>query len=177
VKDETGFGLVTEELRFFDYWLKGKQNNVMSEPAVTYFTYNAPKESQWRTSETWPLKDEQRTEFYLGLGGTLDRAKAVAAWETPVAMSAPPAAQTTTIETAKGGVIFETAALAADMEVTGHPVMKLWVKTDAGDTDVTARIDDVAPDGSTRSYQMLGRLRASHRVLATPPYNHPGCRE
>jgi hypothetical protein len=52
--------------------------------------------------------------------------------------------------------------------------MTLWVKTDAGDTDVTARIDDVAPDGSTRSYQMLGRLRASHRQLATPPYNHLG---
>src|SRR5690606_38165322 len=43
-----------------------------------------------------------------------------------------------------------------------------------GDTDVTARIDDVAPDGSTRSYQMLGRLRASHRTLASPPYNHLG---
>jgi predicted acyl esterase len=50
----------------------------------------------------------------------------------------------------------------------------LWLKTDAGDADVTARIDDVAPDGSTRSYQMLGRLRASHRALATPPYNHFG---
>jgi predicted acyl esterase len=60
------------------------------------------------------------------------------------------------------------------MEVTGHPVMTLWIKTDAGDADVTARIDDVAPDGTTRSYQMLGRLRASHRTLATPPYNHVG---
>jgi uncharacterized protein len=52
--------------------------------------------------------------------------------------------------------------------------MTLWVKTDAGDADVTARIDDVAPDGTTRSYQMLGRLRMSHRVLATPPYNYLG---
>ncbi len=174
VKDETGFDLVTEELRFFDYWLKGKQNNVMSEPAVTYFTYNAPKETQWRTSEVWPLKNEQRTEFYLGAQGVLDRGRSKAVSEMPVAMSAPPASQTTTIEAAKGGVMFETTPLGADMEVTGHPVMKLWVKTDAGDADVTARIDDVAPDGSTRSYQMLGRLRASHRTLATPPYNHLG---
>jgi uncharacterized protein len=65
-------------------------------------------------------------------------------------------------------------ALSQDMEVTGHPVMTLWIKTDANDTDVTARIDDVAPDGSTRSYQMLGRLRASHRALATAPYNNLG---
>lgn len=174
VKDETGFDLVTEELRFFDYWLKGKQNNVMREPAVTYFTYNAPKESQWRTSETWPLRQEKRTPFYLTGAGRLEGGKQLSSGETSVAMSVAAASQTTTIEAAPGGAKFETAPLTMDMEVTGHPVMNLWVKTDAGDADVTARIDDVAPDGSTRSYQMLGRLRASHRALAAPPYNHLG---
>jgi putative CocE/NonD family hydrolase len=174
VKEETGFDLVTEELRFFDYWLKGKRNNVMREPAVTYFTYNAPKESQWRTSETWPLKNERRTDFYLSGGSLLDRTKPSAASERPTPMSVPATSQATTIEAAAGGAVFETAALTEDMEITGHPVMTLWLKTDAGDADVTARIDDVAPDGSTRSYQMLGRLRASHRALATPPYNHFG---
>jgi putative CocE/NonD family hydrolase len=174
VKDETGFDLVTEELRFFDYWLKGKQNNVMREPGVTYFTYNAPKESAWRTSETWPLKTEMRTDFYLSGAGALDRAKPSASAERLTPMGAAPAAQTTMIEAAPGGATYETAALAEDMEVTGHPVMTLWLKTEAGDADVTARIDDVAPDGATRSYQMLGRLRASHRILAKPPYNHLG---
>lgn len=173
MKEETGFDLVTEELRFFDHWLKGKQNGVMSEPAVTYFTYNAPKDSQWRTSETWPLKTEKRTSFYLA-NGKLSQAKASAPAETQVAMSAPPASQTTTIEAATGGAAFETEPLAQDMEVTGHPVANLWIRTAAGDADVTARIDDVAPDGSTRSYQMLGRLRASHRTLAKAPYDHLG---
>jgi putative CocE/NonD family hydrolase len=174
VKDETGFDLVTEELRFFDYWLKGKRNNVMAEPAVTYFTYNAPKESQWRTSETWPLPNEQRTAFFLTPGGGLSRTASPALSERWTPMSPAPTAQTVTIEAASGGVIYETAALSEDLEVTGHPVAKLWIRTDASDTDVTARIDDVAPDGSTRSYQMLGRLRASHRTLAEPPYNHLG---
>jgi uncharacterized protein len=174
VNDETGFDLVTEELRFFDYWLKGKQNNVMREPAVTYYTYNAPKASQWRTSETWPLKSEVRTSFYLVGGGGLERTKPVTASEKSTPMSAPAQAATTTIEAAAGGVAFETAPLAADMEVTGHPGVDLWIRTDAGDADVTARIDDVAPDGATRSYQMVGRLRASHRTLATAPYNHLG---
>jgi uncharacterized protein len=89
-------------------------------------------------------------------------------------MGAAPVSQTTTIEAAPGGVSYETAALTEDMEVTGHPVMSLWIRTDAGDADATARIADVAPDGTTRSYQMLGRLRASHRTLATAPYNHLG---
>jgi len=174
VKDETGFDLVTEELRFFDYWLKDKQNNVMKEPAVTYYTYNAPKGAEWRTSEAWPLKSEKRTEFYLTSAGGLDKARPSAAGAKDAAMGAAPASQTTTIEAAPGGVAFETAALAQDLEVTGHPVMDLWIRTDAGDADVTARIDDVAPDGKTRSYQMVGRLRASHRTLAAAPYNHLG---
>ena len=174
VKDETGFDLVTEELRFFDYWLKDKQNNVMKEPAVTYFTYNAPKESQWRTSEVWPLKSEKRTDYYLTASGGLDKAKPSAVGEKATAMGSAPASQTTTIEAAPGGLSFETAALTQDLEVTGHPVMNLWIRTDAGDADVTARIDDVAPDGKTRSYQMVGRLRASHRQLASAPYNHLG---
>jgi putative CocE/NonD family hydrolase len=174
VKDETGFDLVTEELRFFDYWLKGKRNNVMNEPAVTYFTYNAPKDDQWRTSETWPLANEKRTAFFLKPGGGLDHVASAANSEQSTPMTAAPLAQSVTIEPAAGGAAYETAPLSHDMEVTGHPEMTLWVKTDAGDTDVTARIDDVAPDGSTRSYQMLGRLRASHRALATPPYNHLG---
>ena len=42
VKTDTGFDIVAEELRFFDYWLKGVRNGVMEEPAVTYYTYNAP---------------------------------------------------------------------------------------------------------------------------------------
>jgi putative CocE/NonD family hydrolase len=94
--------------------------------------------------------------------------------ERSTLMSAPSAAQTTTIEAAPGGAVYETGALSEDMEVTGHPVMTLWLKTDAGDVDVTARLEDIAPDGSARSYQMLGRLRASHRQLATPPYNYLG---
>ncbi len=174
VKDETGFDLVTDELRFFDYWLKGKRNGVMQEPAVTYFTYNAPAESQWRTSEAWPLKTEQRTDFYLSGGPALGRSKPTTAGERVAQMGAAPASQTTTIEAAPGGMSYETAPLGEDMEVTGHPVMTLWLQTDAGDVDVTARIEDVAPDGSARSYQMLGRLRASHRALADPPYDHLG---
>lgn len=173
VKDETGFDLVTEELRFYDHWLKGKANNVMTEKAVTYYTYNAPAGAEWRTNETWPLKSERRTPFYLG-AATLAEAKPTATTSTDVAMTPAPNGATTTIEPQAGGARFETAALTTDMEVTGHPVMNLWIKTDAPDTDVTARIEDIAPDGSARSYQMLGRLRASHRTLAKPPYNYLG---
>jgi hypothetical protein len=92
VKAKTGFSIVTEELRFFDYWLKGVQNGVMDEPRVTYFTYNAPKDSAWRTARAWPLPNELRTNFYLDQGG-LSRRLPQAAGADPTPMS-PPAPST-----------------------------------------------------------------------------------
>ncbi len=58
VKADAGFDIVTEELRFFDYWLKGVKNGVMEEPRVTYYTYNAPEGKTWRRASTWPLPNE-----------------------------------------------------------------------------------------------------------------------
>jgi putative CocE/NonD family hydrolase len=173
VKTETGFDLVTEELRFFDYWLKGVRNGVMDEPAVTYYTYNAPAGSEWRQSETWPPRRLRQTDFFLSPSGGL-ASSASAAGRDAAEFGAAPSAPTILFEPAAGGLNYSTEPLAADIEVTGHPVMTLWIETAAGDADVTARLDDVAPDGSARSYQMVGRLRASHRTLATPPYNYLG---
>jgi predicted acyl esterase len=173
VENQTGFSIVTEELRFFDYWLKGVKNGVMDEPRVTYFTYNAPKASQWRSSKTWPLANEKPTNYYLG-DGELSPGKPSGGGADSVAMSPPGPSTAILISPQTGGASYQTAPLAADTEVTGDPVMHLWVSTAAGDTDAMARIEDVAPDGKTFSYQMLGRLRASHRALAPAPYNDMG---
>ena len=173
VKEQTGFQIVTEELRFYDYWLKGVKNGVMNEPAVTYFTYNAPADKAWRKAKAWPLPNEARTDYYLG-HGSLDRTKPAGAGRDEVAMSTPAPAAATQINSPAGGWNYETAPFTADLEVTGHPVMHLWVETGAGDADVMARLEDVAPDGKAVSYQMIGRLRASHRALAQAPYDTMG---
>ncbi len=170
---DTGFSIVTEERRFFDYWLKGIQNGVMSESPVTYYTYNAPPQSAWRTASTWPLPNEVKTVFYLGAHG-LGRAAPASPGRDTTDMSPPPKADPIFVHEAPGGRSYETAPLPQDVEITGYPVMKLWISTKARDADVLAWLDDVAPDGSTRSYQMFGRLRASDRALAKAPYNDFG---
>lgn len=173
VAEETGFELTTEELRFFDYWLKGVENGVMDEPSVTYFTYNAAPEQAWRSSKVWPLAEEQRTTFYLG-AGTLTADRPGRAGTDKVAFGKPAERRATELAAPGGGQSYETAPLKTDLQITGHPVMRLWLETAAGDVDTLARIEDVAPDGTTRSYQMLGQLRASHRKLAPAPYDHAG---
>jgi putative CocE/NonD family hydrolase len=58
--------------------------------------------------------------------------------------------------------------------VTGHPVVELWIASTATDGDFVATLEDVAPDGSVASYNMHGRLRASHRALEQAPYDNLG---
>jgi putative CocE/NonD family hydrolase len=72
------------------------------------------------------------------------------------------------------GLVFLTGPLEEDMQITGHPVLKLWIASTSQDADVIARIDDVAPDGSSRYYNVEGRLRASLRKTAKAPYNNLG---
>lgn len=166
---DTGFSIVTEERRFFDYWLKGIQNGVMREARVTYYTYNAPPQSAWQSAPTWPLPDQVETTFYLG-DGTLERAAPKSPGTHTSAEAAPPKANPILVEKPSGGLTYETAPLRRDLQITGFPVMRVWISTHARDTDTLAWIDDVAPDGSMRSYQMFGRLRASDRALAKAPY-------
>jgi predicted acyl esterase len=60
------------------------------------------------------------------------------------------------------------------MEITGHPAMHLWVTATAPDADIVARLDEVAADGSVKSYNMHGQFRASHRTRAKASYDNFG---
>ena len=169
VLKDTGFDIVVEELRFFDYWLRGKDNGVMREPAVTYFTYNEAPERAWKSARTWPPANARPTTFYFG-ENTLNETATASAGDTRMTVNYG-------VDDAtfwKSGMSFATAPLEADTEVTGHPVAHIWLTTTATDADVVARIDDVAPDGSATYVGVEGKLRASMRALADAPYENLG---
>lgn len=169
VQKNTGFDIIVEELRFFDHWLKGVDNGVMSEPAVTYYTYNAPPERAWQTSKTWPLANERRTSLHLSAESLSRSAPAEAgAREATVDYTVTP--QTFW----EKGMTFTTEPLDRDVQVTGHSMLTLWLSTTATDADVIARIDDIAPDGTSQYRGVEGRLRASLRKTEKPPYDNLG---
>lgn len=171
VQRQTGFDIVVEELRFFDHWLKGIDNGVMREPKVHYYTYNAEAGSEWRSANEWPLKNERRTPYYLGMNNTLLSSAPSAASgsdEKAVDYDVTP----TTI--AEKGISYATEALANDVQVTGHPVLDLWLASTASDTDVIATLQDLAPSGEAVSYNVHGRLRASLRKTSDAPYANLG---
>jgi predicted acyl esterase len=78
------------------------------------------------------------------------------------------------------GLSYTSAPLAADTEVTGHPVANLWLSAEARDVDLVAWLSEVDAEGRSR-YVTDGAMRASHRALArVPPWSelglpfHPG---
>jgi len=171
VQRQTGFDITVEELRFFDRYLKGIDNGVEREPKVYYYTYNAPAGTEWRASDRWPLAGERRTPYYLQAQGGLGTQ---APTETTAGDQATVDYDVTPMNLAQKGVIYQTEPLARDVQVTGHPVLDLWVSSTSTDGDFVATLQDVAPDGTAVSYNVQGRLRASLRKVAPAPYDNLG---
>jgi len=71
------------------------------------------------------------------------------------------------------GLTYTTPPLASDVEVTGHPVMHLWVSSTATDGDFFVFLEEIDEDGVSQ-FVSDGILRASHRATATPPWDHLG---
>lgn len=185
-----------EAHRWFDHWLKGINNGIMDEPPIYYYVMGAPEESAWRTSEQWPLPNQQMTRFCFAEGrtGSMDSVNDGFLWaEAPAAPTAYDA-YTINYTTTSGvnsrwaavvkngeypalrandekALTYTTAPLEADMEITGHPVVRLWLTTDAPDLDVFVYLEEVDSRGNS-TYITEGNLRASHRAQSAAPYDN-----
>ncbi len=156
------------ERRFMDYWLKDEQNGIMNEPAVNYYTLgdvitpNAPG-NEWRTANDWPPFATVETAYFLHGDKTLSTSPA----------TQPDARLTYTYDPnnpcpTHGGaeltlpagpfdqhelgqrpdvLVFASETLAAPVEITGNVKARLFVSSDAPDTDFTAKFIDIYPDG------------------------------
>jgi uncharacterized protein len=188
------------QLRWFDHWLKGKNNGVSNDPAVRVFVMGANK---WRTAENWPIPGTQFTEYYLHSGGAAntrygngwlttqkpaadqlpDRYRYDPAIPVPskgghsccTADSAPvgPFDQSE-IQNRADVLVYTTPPLEKPVEVTGPIAVTLYAASSAKDTDFTAKLTDVHPDGKAILLNN-GILRASFRKsLEKPEPIEPG---
>ncbi|MCJ7589319.1 MAG: CocE/NonD family hydrolase [Candidatus Aminicenantes bacterium] len=68
---------------------------------------------------------------------------------------------------------YTSEPLKARLEVTGHPVVHIWISSTADDADVFAYLEEVDEKGYSQ-YLTEGVLRASHRKLDSPPFEYFG---
>ena len=197
------FDTRAEMHRFFDFWLKGIKNGVMDGPPIYYnamitpvavsSTMTAPVSKEWRFAWKWPIPHAKETTYFLKgersgsapsvNDGTLsttaprtedgkDDYQVVYGIKTNVEpLPSMPMPMATELD--QKGLTYTTAALTADMDVTGHPVVNLWVSSTATDGDFLVFLEDVDQSG-TSWWVTDGRLRASMRKTQKPPYNFMG---
>jgi len=61
--------------------------------------------------------------------------------------------------------------LTADVTITGHPIVRLWLSTEAPDLDVFVYLEELDRSGKS-NYVTEGNLRASNRRVSAAPFKH-----
>ena len=183
----------SEMHRWFDYWLKGIDNGIMKEPPIQVYVMTGEKAGAWKSGDAWPLKDQEVGRFYFG--GGKDPAQGLLTSSSPTAAEA---FDTYTVDysTTTGkdsrwstanwahkypnmrnndakALTYTTPPLETSVQVIGHPVMHVWLRTDSPDLDVFAYLEEVDGNGDS-TYITEGTLRASHRGLGSAPYDYLG---
>ncbi len=177
-----------QQLKFFDYWLKGMSNGVDKDPAVRVFVMGA---DVWREAQDWPIPDTRFTKFYLHSRGqansllgngqlTIEPPAGAEPSDHYVYDPANPVPSKgghsccfatvapvgpydqTDIEKRADVLVYSTPPLSQAVEVTGPISVKLFAASSAPDTDWTAKLVDVAPGGKIINLNN-GVVRASHR--------------
>jgi putative CocE/NonD family hydrolase len=198
--DENQFDLdyAAEAHRWFDYWLKGIKNGIMDEPPIHYYLMGVGKKDAWKTADAWPLKRQETIRYYFGPGETSGTASINNGILNPSSPTAAEASDTYTVDytTTSGNrsrwtavnwthdypnmrsndakaLTYTTSPLEKALQIIGHPVVHVWLRTDAPDLDVFAYLEEVEGSGNS-TYITEGNLRASHRTLGQAPYNNLG---
>lgn len=177
-----------QEIRWFDYWLKGIDNGIMDEPPVQYYMMASARKgklsekNRWVAAGTWPPESEA-VRFYLQADFGLSNALPVAEDSSTGYKFDPrvpvPTFGGTNLLIKKGPMDqravgerddylrFQTAPLTEDLVIAGRVTMELWAATDGPDTDFMVKLIDVYPDG----YEALvldNPIRARYRRGRNP---------
>ncbi|MDB5442938.1 MAG: hypothetical protein JWP73_1314 [Phenylobacterium sp.] len=157
-----------QEIRWFDYWLKGVDNGIMAEPPVTYVMMAAAEKGAYSPrnrvlrAANWPPAYRE-VRYYLtpdrALSPTPPRLEAakISYDDDPANPVATVGGANLTFErgpmdqraiAARPDYLrFTTPALDRDVVVTGPVKVELYGATDGPDTDFMAKLVDVYPDG------------------------------
>ena len=175
---------LTEETRWWDQWLKGRDTGIKDEPPLRLYlqdhakpqSFYTHRDGRWITEPAWPSPNVTRTALALGANGRLGGAKDDPAarasilsplwvglhggkWCSYAHVGDQPGDQR---REDSGSLVFESEPLAEDLEIAGEARVTLAVQVDRPVAQVAARLVDVAPDGAATRVS-YGLLNLTHR--------------
>ncbi len=182
-----------DQIRFFDYWLKGIDNGVMDEPPVKLAIRKGRDEIEWRYEHEWPLARTRWQKLYFDLSPPAAGMPANAAGfvstnpdEThsrkydATSLGSMGSTSAASSQVMGGGikpgmgVSLETPPLPDDVEITGPLAASFWVSSSTEDMDLFLTLRNFDADGNevletgqqgTPVPVAKGWLRVSHREL------------
>lgn len=175
-------------VRWFDYWLKGEKNGITDMSKVHIYVMG---KNEWRAENEWPLARTNYIKYYFHSDGHANSRygtgklsvkvpgkeasdRFVYDPKTPVPSVGGPICCTGTEDAPAGAfdqsevemrhdiLVYTSDELKAGVEVTGPIMAVLYISSSAKDTDFTAKLVDVCPDGTAYNIQE-GILRARYR--------------
>ncbi len=165
--------LVPELIRWFARWLRDEPNGIDEEPPIAVFvrrsTRPAPEleemRGEWRSEPTWPA-ERLRPTVWRPEGDGVDRISVrgdvgTAAWIS-CAGKAPWTLPEDQREDDTRSLTYDWPALEDELELLGHPRLRLTVTSPHAVAFLSARVCDVFPDG-TSALVSRGVLNLTHR--------------
>jgi uncharacterized protein len=145
--------------RWYDYWIKGIQNGVMDEPAVSVFVEGS---RETITADQWPPKEIEYTSLYLRPRRALSTEPELMGTEyaAPDGFYQAPLTVTDKVEI----LSWSTPPFEEATEMIGSGAAHIFAEIDQPDTNFILRLWDYAPNGK-RQLITSGYLKASHREL------------
>lgn len=187
---ELDFGAVAElkvrelESKWFDYWLQDKETDIEEWPALYLFVMG---ENRWRGENEWPLARTKFTKLFLRGQGEANSAQGDGVLHREAPGAEPPDEfiydpadpvptvggnnlvwasigpfDQSAVEAREDVLVYTSPVLEEPVEVTGPVILNLYASSTAPDTDFTAKLVDVHPDG--KAYNLCeGIIRARYR--------------
>ncbi|MXX65690.1 MAG: CocE/NonD family hydrolase [Chloroflexi bacterium] len=187
--DEARIELHDYLLRWFDHWLKDSDTGIMDEPPVRLFVMG---ENCWRSENEWPLARTEYMRYYLHSDGSANTRHGSGSLSAAPPGDEPPdtfvydpsdpvptqrgntliipygVADQREVEERSDVLVYTSDPLDEDLEITGPIKVHLFAASDTTDTDFTAKLVDVWPDGYAQNLQD-GMIRARFRNSASNP--------
>jgi predicted acyl esterase len=148
--DRPVYQYANESLRWFDYWLKGIDTQIMDEAPINLFIRNT---GEWQAAHEWPLPHTRWTEFYLHQDGSLCEHEFWPDDERSAFVESPHT---------HGAVNFRTPPMVENTQIIGPLVLNFWAST--SDTEVLWFVTLLQEDAAGQQTILTrGWLRGSQR--------------
>lgn len=165
-------------LLFFDYHMRGINNNWNSQPYINYYQMG---ENTRQTAASWPVAGLSNVNYYFHDNLTMDQTAPTTSTNSLTFQYDPtnpsptlggatlkqglqqgPWRQDTLVENRNDILVFSTATLTQNVTMKGKAQVHIKASSDKTDTDFDVRLCDVYPNGKSMLVQ-TGVLRMRYR--------------